>query len=221
MGSLQTQLNNVVNKLATRNQNMAKRRCVNCGNAVDDQDYVTKHDMMNNLAPSAYTDTTNAQNIKSGVLQPGRLPNPTLKFLGGIRAINQVVHKVVGWIDTKGNPQLVQLGVNDISGLIQPPTQQVALGLAIGTTYQNNYGKPLYVYAGIYITAAGSTEVDAYSDGASIPTTQVQKVWWVPTASTTPQIVFPMFFLVLPGNYYRIVQSVGSGATVNLSFGWY
>lgn len=64
----------ILSQLATKQVDMKGRRVVSAADAVNPQDYVTLNDLETRLASSAYIDTTNASNIKTGTLSPSVIP---------------------------------------------------------------------------------------------------------------------------------------------------
>lgn len=64
----------ILSQLATKQVDMKGRKVVNAANAVNPQDYATLNDLQTRLAASAYTDTTNASNIKTGTLPVNVIP---------------------------------------------------------------------------------------------------------------------------------------------------
>lgn len=220
-------LNNlVVSKLATQNQDMKLRRTVNAADAVDKQDYVTLNDLQTKLAPSAYTDTTDASKITTGILPSKQLPNPDLNTLGGIKAIQPVAHEFVQSIDTQGNPILAQPSFSDLSGAPFPSVQNVVTGSrAIGTVYHNTTGRPMCVTVTPQVTMAAGTQagLNIFSDASVTPTTQISLIL-LQTGATAGSTVFvsPVTFIVLPGNYYSATQfNLTTSMTIFAWVEWY
>ena len=85
---------------------------------------------------------------------------------------------------------------------ISPKTQNnVTASRALGTVYQNTTGKPMFVSVICYITANYSTAT-AYTDSNSSPNTIVSDIQPYGT------LVSSMFFIVLPGNYYKVAGTM-------------
>lgn len=214
-----------VNQLTTKNQDFHGRRITNAGDAQDSQDYVTQHDLLSNLAPSAYTDTTDAGNIKTGLLNYQRIPYPAPTSIGGIKSIVLAAHKFIQWIDNFGNPQLAQPAFSDLSGSIvaaQVPAslkpvsnQNVVTGSrSLGTVFQNTNATPMFVTITFNLTCTGTTPaiVSVATDSSNPPTTIIGGI----DNSVEPHaivitsfIAAPITFIVLPGNFYEAI--VGSG----------
>jgi hypothetical protein len=84
-------------------------------------------------------------------------------------------------------------------------TTQTQPTRALGTTYQNTTGKPLFITVHVRLQSNGSATF--FTDAAPTPTTNVGFVW-----SVTADVTHSISFWVLPGNYYRST----SGGTVTL-----
>lgn len=215
---LQDTTNDVVNKLATKNLDMRQRRIIDAADAVDTQDYVTLNDLNTKLAPSAYTDTTQANNVIKGILPNGVMPTPTPLLLGGIRSIVKVATKFIQWIDNNGNPQLAQPAFTDLSGSIAvgqipgsvlPPSTQVLPARALGTVYQNTGTNPRYVSIN-WNSGVAPSRIDAYCDTNPAPGTTIVDIF-IPTSNLNGAFIF----IVLPNYYYKVTQSSGTiGITV-------
>lgn len=76
---------------------------------------------------------------------------------------------------------------------------------ALSTVFHNTGAKPLFVCVSVSSTTA--TNVSAYSDASATPTTIVAQGGLVsgPPSGVPVVGIFPMFFIVLPGNYYKVV----------------
>jgi len=84
-------------------------------------------------------------------------------------------------------------------------TQNIVTGSrAIGSVYRNTTGKTMMVT--VSFDSASSSSGTAVTDSSSSPSTVVA---YVATASGI-NVIFPMTFLVLNGNYYEIVQNTGT-----------
>lgn len=80
-----------------------------------------------------------------------------------------------------------------------PTVQSVVTGSrAMGGTYQNTTGKPLYVNVGLSVGTSGFGWV--YCDASPSPGTQVGRFNGIAGAS----FYFNVFFIVLPNYYYRV-----------------
>ena len=79
------------------------------------------------FAPSASIDTTNANNISSGILGATHLPLPTASSLGGVEANAGVAHQWLSGISTSGVPTLTQPTYSDISGLASAATYSIGV----------------------------------------------------------------------------------------------
>lgn len=66
------------------------------------------------FATSATTDTTNATNIASGILNAARLPNPSASTLGGVQSLASASHLWISQISTAGVPSATQPTTADI-----------------------------------------------------------------------------------------------------------
>jgi len=226
---LQETTNDIVQKLSTKNIDMRGRRDINCGDAQDKQDYITLNDLQTKLAPSAYTDTTQANNITSGILSSAQLPNPTPTKLGGIKSIAQVAHQFVQWIDNLGNPKLAQPSFNDLSGSLslaqiptsaRPPSTQSSPTRAFSIIYQNTGVTPIYVAVAVGIAWLTGTQVYAVAqtDASNPPTTFVGIV--SVNATTGGSSNGTMTFIVLPNNYYRVTTSATGSIGINYWTEW-
>ena len=223
-----------VNSLTTKDQNFHGRRIKNAGNAEDLQDYVTKYDLLNDLAPSAYSNTTDASNIKTGLLNYQRLPYPALTSIGGIKSIALVAHKFIQWIDNFGNPQLAQPAFSDLSGSITPAqvpaslkpvsSQNVVTGSrSASTVYQNTNVTPLFVCVTttLQVILTTTASIDAFTDASNPPTTAVTGAYNLTTTAGTliSKVITPITFIVLPGNFYEVILS--GTATIDIWVEWH
>lgn len=73
---------------------------------------------LSNAQPSCSTDTTNASNISSGTLPPGRLPNPSASTLGGIESLASSAHRWINQVSTSGVPSTSQPACGDLSDAV-------------------------------------------------------------------------------------------------------
>lgn len=212
---LQNTTNNIVNKLATKNQDMHGRRSVNAGDAVDDQDYITKYDLNNNLAKSAYTDTTNANNISTGKLSNNLyLPPGKSNSLGAVFPISSTTHMFLTGLGTNGVFTTGQPAFSDLTGSItpgqvpnslKPPSTQVAPGKVLNTTYQNTNSTPLYVTVSIQLV--GGQYIQVFSDANPSPSAFIGTLF----NQNTLIVGLCITFIVLPNNYYKITTGGGTG----------
>jgi len=83
---------------------------------------------------------------------------------------------------------------------------------SLGVVYQNLTGKPLFVSTCLSMSGSNA-EADAYTDANASPTTQIGDVYQAPNVNQN----LMLFFIVLPNNYYKVVQTV---ATVSLNCGY-
>jgi hypothetical protein len=90
-------------------------------------------------------------------------------------------------------------------------TTQTKPSRALSTTYQNATGKPMFVTVTVNMT--GAANAVAVSDSSSSPTTQLSY-----TGSNNPgtSVNGVLSFWVLPGNYYYVSLSIGSGGSGSL-----
>jgi len=85
-------------------------------------------------------------------------------------------------------------------------------GRALGTVYQNNTGKAMWVGVTAYNSSA-VVDIAAFTDASNPPTTDVfdVKLYVAPKPNG-------VFFVVLPGNYYQVTSA---GSTLNTWTEWY
>ena len=98
-----------------------------------------------------------------------------------------------------------------------PTTQtDVSTSRVLGTVYHNTTGKPLYVNVSVSLTAT-NTAVQAVTDSSATPTLIVcsRYVDFNPTDDQSP-----FSFIVLPGNYYKVYGSLGSGQAISNWIEW-
>lgn len=89
---------------------------------------------------------------------------------------------------------------------------QSAPSRALGTVYQNTYGRPKLVSVAVYSTSV--TVLTAISDSSASPTTEVAKM----TSGGANYRAF-VFFVVLPNHYYKVTSSAGT-PTLELWIEW-
>ena len=89
-------------------------------------------------------------------------------------------------------------------------TQNVVTGSrALSTVYQNTTGKTMFVTVQIQ-SAASNVNVDFMTDSSNPPVTEVGGLYSGSTISTFEAL--QGFFIVLPGNYYEVVNNGGAGS---------
>ena len=94
------------------------------------------------------------------------------------------------------------------TGWTTPMVQDVVTGSrAFGTDYQNTTGRPMYVAVQGDNTIA-TTYMLALTDSATTPTTEVARVT-INYLYSSPTMIY---FLVLPGNYYRVNRGTANVA---------
>ena len=137
----------VLDTLATRNSNMKQRRVVNAANARDLQDYVTLNDLQTRLAPSAYTDTTNASNITKGSLTISRVPTSWVTQVQDVTAT-----RALGSVYSNRNQFPIWIGVTvavyfsgGFAGLISVKCDLTATPAAIIMQAANSGTAAIYV----------------------------------------------------------------------------
>jgi hypothetical protein len=94
-------------------------------------------------------------------------------------------------------------------------TQSVVTGSrALGVTYQNTH--PGSMFVSVLLTVSSGSPVGnpvIYSDAGNPPTTLVSGSI-ASTLATVGNITLPHFLVVLPGNFYRVVQATGTVSIV-------
>ncbi len=95
------------------------------------------------------------------------------------------------------------------------PTVQTSLTIVNGTVYRNTGPYPIIIIVQVSLKNLGDSAV-AYADASNPPTTAVAGITQ-PTGGITSVMTFT--FLVLPGNYYRVVLTAGT-STIGTCFGW-
>ena len=101
------------------------------------------------------------------------------------------------------------------------PTHQqiVTESRSLGAVYQNNTGVPLYVALDAICYASAPAEcakLRLYNDGSNPPTTTLTFDGIHYGVASNPQLVVSLFFVVLPGNYYKVSPIISGGAEVTL-----
>lgn len=156
--------------------------------------------------------------------------NPPQDIIGAAATIN-VLPKVTNLAPANGVPgsvalsdsQVVEDGVNVKIGLplkfpdatvqgtaAAPITAQANMTgfRALGTVYHNTSGKTLFVSVTIGQAGdGGDATAQAVTDANPAPTLVVAKQGVASTASVSP---LNLFFIVLPGNYYKVSNIVGT-----------
>jgi hypothetical protein len=83
----------------------------------------------------------------------------------------------------------------------------------LGSVYHNTGSVPLHVSAGCYGNTAGHNLL-AVSDSNSSPSQHVSFNY----CATTNE--YDIFFIVLPGNYYKVYYDSGTGGTIDYWVEW-
>ncbi len=146
--------------------------------------------------------------------------NPPLNVVGASATVG-ALPKVTATTPLGGSPGSVALadssvsddGVNVVLALplkfpggtvqsvaAQPVSSQTQPTRVLNATYQNTLGRPIFVSLSIDDSNAGGTNV--YTDASATPTTVV-------AYSDLPNLAggsYNMFFIVLPGNYYKVTS---------------
>ena len=132
---------------------------------------------------------------KVSAANPGKLVDGLLSDDG----VNMIIGGVAGTNGLKFPDGTVQK-----SALGPITSQNVVTGSrSFGTVFQNTSAKPMFVTVTGGGTAGGAYAVRAFSDANANPSTQVAQ------AGEAPGVVSFLFFIVLPGNYYKVVPDSG------------
>ena len=100
-------------------------------------------------------------------------------------------------------------------GYAGPTTQAVVTGSRVlGTVYQNTSGKPMWINI-TFTAVAGTDGINVVTDASATPTVVVASLYNFSTATA-----ITVSFLVLTGNYYEVVISIGSAFTINSWVEW-
>lgn len=105
---------------------------------------------------------------------------------------------------------------NTLSGNIFDFTQQNSFTIATripGTVYQNISGRTMYVVVTCQNQPAANAEIAAYTDNANPPITIVG----YSSIFSAATLNFSLGFMVLPGNYYKVVDVL---ANLNALIAW-
>lgn len=106
-------------------------------------------------------------------------------------------------------------GVWSLPGTAIPTTQSVVTGSrALTTVYHNTGTAPLHIAVTVQATSTNSI-VQAYTDASATPTTFVVAA----TQPTNGQYI-SVNFIVLPGNYYKVLAVAGSFAAPTIWTEW-
>jgi hypothetical protein len=99
-----------------------------------------------------------------------------------------------------------------------PATQSVVTASrALGGIYQNTGTTPRYASVGVIINGGANVAIQAYCDASPSPATIVIASYG---AGVTVSTMAPLFFIILPGYYYKVVSSSGTGASLNVWTEW-
>ena len=97
-------------------------------------------------------------------------------------------------------------------------TQAVVTGSrALAGIYQNTGTTPRYVAVGVVINAGANVAVQAYCDAGASPGTIVTASY---AGGLSVATISPLFFIVLPGYFYKVVSSTGAGVSLNFWTEW-
>jgi hypothetical protein len=136
---------------------------------------------------------TSAASGSVGDVAISRDGNPTIGVLFFGSGGQYIIGGPTGWTFS---PALT--GVGGVS------VQSVVTGSrAIGTVYQNTTGRPMFVTIGFSASAATAADLEIQTDSASNPTTSVIR------ASANQGWMSCISAWILPGNYYKTVQTNG------------
>ena len=109
-----------------------------------------------------------------------------------------------------GTASALPVWVNPSTLVTNGPTVQTnysTSGRVLGTIYQNTGTTPRYISVSLSM-AVGQSSVAATTDSSSTPTTVCAQAT-VPTSGLAGYVL-SMFFIVLPGNYYKVSNVLGT-----------
>lgn len=179
-----------------------------------------------NAPPAGTTDSNWAWVNPPQLVPDGSTPANSILKVSSASAVGPAgsLEMVAGMLSDDGTDVIIT-GTPGVSGLKFPDNtvqktaainnavtvQSVVTGSrALGTVFQNTGVKPLFVCATVSSTTASLIQV--FTDAAASPSTVVAQGGMTsgPPSGVGVQAYFPMFFIVLPNNYYKITVSGSS-----------
>ena len=194
--------NNIVNMMATKNQDMKGRRSVGAGDAVDPQDYVTLNQLNNFSFITPYP--AQSHMFLNSVTDKGvfTAKRPSFSDISGVISVTQLPPSVF-------NPDnfdiFIQAGSSDGRR-------------TIGGIYQNLKGQMLFVFVTIVFPGSGSVPMQctARTGGDSSMPFILSRPGINAAQPTTVEI--PLTLLIPNQWYYQVYVTAGSGITMDC---WY